>query len=127
MEDTTMADQRTVTIHLNSVQQTMLLETINAAHTEELETLLNAVKADPDNSDALHAYKIAKRIVPRQAFYAAIGYLSSWNMTFPHVDIYPDNHSETNTDLAAVYEREDGTVGYAIGAVWHETHYGFHS
>jgi len=127
MEDTTMADQRTVTIHLNSVQQTQLIETIGTIYSEELETLLNAVKADPDNSDALRAFKNANRIVPRQEFYAVIGYLSSWNMTFPHVDIYPDKHSETNTDLVAVYKREDGAVGYVIGAVWHGTHYSCHS
>jgi hypothetical protein len=122
-----MADQRTVTIHLNSVQQTQLIETIGTIYSEKLEQLLDAVKADPKDHEALRAYKQANRLMPRQEFYATIGYLSSWNMTFPHVDIYPDNYKDGNTDLVAVYRKEDGSVGYAIGAVWHETHYSCHS
>ena len=122
-----MADQRTVTIHLNSVQQTMLVETINAAHTEELGLLLDAVKADPDDGDARSSYKAAHRVNPRREFYAAIGYLSSWNMTFPTVDIYPHDNTDTNTDLVAVYKREDGSVGYTLAAIWQETYYSFHS
>jgi hypothetical protein len=65
--------------------------------------------------------------MPRQEFYATIGYLSSWNMTFPTVDIYPHDNTETNTDLVAVYKREDGSVGYTLAAIWQETYYSFHS
>jgi hypothetical protein len=43
------------------------------------------------------------------------------------VDIYPDNNTDTNTDLGAVYKREDGTVGYTLAAIWQETYYSFHS
>lgn len=53
----------------------------------------------------------------------ALGYLAQWNLTFPHVDIYPDD----DTDLVAVYKTAEGTRGYVIGAVWHDDHYGFHS
>lgn len=53
----------------------------------------------------------------------AIGYLSTWNLTFPRCAIYPDG----DTDLTAVYYTETGERGYVIGAVWHDDHYGFHS
>jgi hypothetical protein len=122
-----MADQRTVTIHLNSVQQTQIVETLNTIHTAKLFELLDAVKADSEDYEARSSYKAAHRIIPRHEFYAAIGYLSSWNMTFPTVDIYPHGHSDTNTDLLAVYRKEDGSTGYSLAAIWQETHYSFHS
>lgn len=56
-------------------------------------------------------------------WFRAIGYLSTWNMTFPTVEISPDGE----TDLVAVYRDEDSNVRYVIGAVWHDDHYGFHS
>ena len=56
-------------------------------------------------------------------FYDALGYLGTWNMTYPSVDIYTDG----DTDMVAVYKDETGTSGYVIGAVWHEDHYEFHS
>lgn len=57
--------------------------------------------------------------------FAAIGYLSTWNMTFPHLTIFKDG----KTDLVAAYRKEDGTQGYVIGAVWNATtgKFGFHS
>lgn len=122
-----MAEQRSVTLHINAVQQVHLIETLNSLHTAELLELLAAVKADPEDDEARSSYKAARRVIPRNEYYAAIGYLSSWNMTFPTVDIYPHGHSETNTDLLAVYKREDGTVGYTLAAIWQETYYSFHS
>lgn len=56
-------------------------------------------------------------------WYRAIGYLSTWNMTFSTVNIYKDG----DTDLYAVYSDEAGDTKYVIGAVWHGDHYGFHS
>ena len=122
-----MAEQRSVTIHLNSVQQTRILETLQASLTAELLELLEAVKAEPDDSDIRQQYKTAHRVNARHEFYAAIGYLSSWNMTFPTVDIYPMGHGDSSTDVIAVYKREDGTVGYTLAAIWQETYYSFHS
>lgn len=57
--------------------------------------------------------------------FAAIGYLSTWNLTFPLVNIYGDGQ----TDLVAVYLNADGSRGYTIGAVFgsHCGKYGFHS
>jgi hypothetical protein len=57
--------------------------------------------------------------------WAAIGYLASWAAhTYPIVRIYRDGNGP---DIAAVYLKADGELGYVIGAVWHDTHYGFHS
>lgn len=56
-------------------------------------------------------------------FFNAIGYLSTWNMTYPSCGISRDGE----TDMVAVYTTEDNVVGYVIGAVWHGDHYGFHS
>lgn len=55
----------------------------------------------------------------------ALGYLSTWNFTFPKVRIWID---VKQCEIIATYFREDGaTVGYCIGAVWHGDHFGFHS
>lgn len=56
-------------------------------------------------------------------WFRAIGYLTTWNMTFPTVEIRIDGE----TDMVAVYKDENDNVGYVIGAVWHGDHYGFHS
>lgn len=64
-----------------------------------------------------------KEIVGHDEWIKAIGYLSTWNMTFPKVDIYADGE----TDMIAVYLNDEGVKSYSIGAVWHGDHYGFHS
>lgn len=56
-------------------------------------------------------------------WFRAVGRLSTWNMSFPTVDIRPDGE----TDMVAVYKDENDNVKYVIGAVWHDDHYGFHS
>tara|TARA_R110000822_G_scaffold37009_5_gene103819 strand:- start:46 stop:297 length:252 start_codon:yes stop_codon:yes gene_type:complete len=56
-------------------------------------------------------------------FFNAIGYLSTWNMTYPSCFISKDG----DTDMCAVYRNADNEIGYVIGAVWHGDHYGFHS
>jgi hypothetical protein len=61
--------------------------------------------------------------VPDQALIAAVGYLSTWNMNYPRVEIY----NIDGTDLVANYYDKNGTHKYQIGAVWHKDHYGFHS
>jgi len=62
-------------------------------------------------------------VPPAKLFYA-IGYLSTWNPTFPKVLIYKDNKSP---NLMAHYFKEDGDCGYTIGAVWNGEDYSFHS
>jgi hypothetical protein len=75
------------------------------------------------NLDAVQMTKI-REIVGPAAFNAAIGYLATWNMTFPQCQVYADRELP---DLVACYFDEAGTCRYAIGAIWHGEHYGFHS
>lgn len=57
-------------------------------------------------------------------FFEALGYLSTWNMTFDEVHIQSDG----DLDLLAMFWKEGAQQpGYVIGAVWHDDHYGFHS
>ena len=67
--------------------------------------------------------QIAESIGTWDKLWQAIGYLSSWNMSYPTVRIFRDGKD----DLVAAYFKEDGERGYVIGAVWHGEHYGFHS
>lgn len=59
-------------------------------------------------------------------FYRAVGYLSTWNMTFPEVKLYYD---AKQCEITASYYTATGELGYCIGAVWNETtkQFGFHS
>jgi hypothetical protein len=57
--------------------------------------------------------------------YRALGYLSTWNFSYPIVKIWIDaKHCEIN---AAFFDTDDGDCRYSIGAVWHDDHFGFHS
>ena len=67
--------------------------------------------------------KAAEIIGTWDKLWGAIGYLSTWNLTYPTVRIFMDN----TTDLVAVYFDEAKNRQYVIGAVWHGEHYGFHS
>ena len=69
--------------------------------------------------------QIAESIGTWDKLWTAIGYLSSWNQSYPKVCIYRDR----DNDLLAVYLNTEGETTYAIGAVWHGEHkvYGFHS
>jgi hypothetical protein len=74
--------------------------------------------------DSFDMIAIAERIGTWDALWQAIGYLSTWSAgEYPKVVITRDG----DTDLVAVYYRENGERMYVIGAVWHDTHYGFHS
>jgi hypothetical protein len=66
---------------------------------------------------------IAQAIGTWDKLWEAVGYLSTWNMEVPIVRI----HRDGDTDLVATYLKGDGELYYVIGAVWHGTHYGFHS
>ena len=69
-----------------------------------------------------------REVAGADAFNRAIGYLSTWNMSFPVVEIYADRELP---DLVAHFYRLDTSNqqvhAYTIGAVWHDDHYGFHS
>ena len=66
---------------------------------------------------------IAESIGGWDKLWSAIGYLSTWNTSYPYVQIHRDH----DTDLTAVYLDADQKCRYVIGAVWHGEHYGFHS
>jgi hypothetical protein len=68
--------------------------------------------------------QVAESIGTWDKLWQAIGYLSSWNMSYPNVVIYREPKSP---DLVAVYSDTERNVKYVIGAVWHDDHYGFHS
>ena len=67
--------------------------------------------------------RIAEKIGTWDKLWTAIGYLSTWNLTYESVAIYCDR----DADLVAVYHRVDKEQPYVIGAVWHGTDYGYHS
>jgi hypothetical protein len=67
--------------------------------------------------------QISETIGSRDKLQAAIGYLATWNTNYPVCKIFRDGE----TDLGALYCNDKGERAYVIGAVWHETHYGFHS
>ena len=66
---------------------------------------------------------IAESIGTWDKLWTAIGYLSTWNQSYPTVSIFRDG----GDDLVAVYLNAEGETKYVIGAVWHGEHYGFHS
>lgn len=68
-----------------------------------------------------------RELTGSQRFYEALGYLTSWNMTFGYVRITGGFYSG-NPELIATYKTDaKAGVGYCIGAVWHGDHFGFHS
>ena len=59
-------------------------------------------------------------------FYRAVGYLSTWNMTFPEVKLY---YNAKDVEITASYYTATGELGYCIGAVFNDDtkQFGFHS
>lgn len=64
--------------------------------------------------------------VGAEEFYRAVGYLSTWNMTFPEVRLY---YNAREREITASYYTEAGDLGYCIGAVFNSDtqKFGFHS
>ena len=67
--------------------------------------------------------QIAESIGTWEKLWHAIGYLSTWNLSYPTVNIFRDG----GDDLVAAYLDDGGNRKYVIGAVWHDDHYGYHS
>jgi hypothetical protein len=67
--------------------------------------------------------QIAESIGTWDKLWTAIGYLSTWNLSYPTVNIYRDR----DNDLVAVYLDGNEDRKYVIGAVWHDDDYGYHS
>ena len=68
--------------------------------------------------DAVRKNQI-EHIAGRDQFERAIGYLATWNMTFPVVNIYSSVEGE-NVELTARYTHGDGyqEPHYVIGAIF---------
>jgi hypothetical protein len=67
--------------------------------------------------------QIAESVGSWDKMWTAIGYMATWNTTYPTVKIMRDGGS----NMVAIYYRHNDDREYVIGAVWHEDHYGFHS
>ena len=59
-------------------------------------------------------------------FYRAVGYLSTWNMSFPEVKLF---YNVRELEITASYYTATGELGYCIGAVFNSASgkFGFHS
>lgn len=76
--------------------------------------------------DATKITEIAQ-ITGHAALNQALGYLMQWNLTYPYLRIAGGVYGG-NPELIASYKSHAlGNVEYAIGAVWHDDHFGFHS
>lgn len=75
--------------------------------------------------DSVTQCGIMERVGPAE-FYRAVGYLSTWNMTFPEVRLY---YNLRELEITASYYDGAGNLGYCIGAVFNADSgkFGFHS
>lgn len=83
---------------------------------------MRTVELDSFDADA---FDVIKEKAGYVEFTQAIGYLSTWCLkSYPRVKIWAD---PKQMEMTATYWKEDGSVGYVIGAVWHGEKFGFHS
>lgn len=75
--------------------------------------------------DSVTQSTIMKQVTPLE-FYRAVGYLSTWNMSFPEVRLY---YNARDLEITASYYTTTGELGYCIGAVFNTDtkRFGFHS
>lgn len=81
------------------------------------------ISIDPD----IHV-QIAE-ITGNAELFQALGYLSQWNMNMRKVRIHAGVYDGV-PEIIATYWRhstENETIAYQIGAIWHGTHFGYHS
>lgn len=71
-------------------------------------------------------YHMMMEAVTPLEFYRAVGYLSTWNMSYPHVKLY---YNVRELEITASYYDEVGELRYCIGAVFNSDSkaFGFHS
>lgn len=76
--------------------------------------------------DAVTLHHI-RELTGSQRYHEALGYLTSWNMSYSYVRITGGVY-DGNPELIATYkDNPTAPVEYQIGAVWHGDHFGFHS
>ena len=75
--------------------------------------------------DSVTQSSIREHVGPVE-FYRAVGYLSTWNMSYPHVKLY---YNVRELEITARYYDVTGALRYCIGAVFNDTtkQFGFHS
>jgi hypothetical protein len=75
--------------------------------------------------DSVTQSTIMEQVTPLE-FYKAVGYLSTWNMSFPEVRLY---YNARDLEITASYYGVTGELGYCIGAVFNDTtnQFSFHS
>jgi len=79
------------------------------------------------NAYEASGFDAIKEQVGYAEFTQAVGYLSTWAIAgdaYPKVTLYAN---PKELEITATYWKADGKLGYVIGAVWHEGHFGFHS
>lgn len=73
------------------------------------------------------AFDAIQQQVGYAEYTTAVGYLSTWAIaseSYPKVTLYANAR---DIEITATYWKPDGKLGYVIGAVWHDGHFGFHS
>ena len=75
--------------------------------------------------DSVTQSSIREHVGPVE-FYRAVGYLSTWNMSFPEVKLL---YNVRDMEITASYYDVTGALSYCIGAVFNDTtkQFGFHS
>ena len=75
--------------------------------------------------DSVAQSTIREHVGPAE-FYRAVGYLSTWNMSFPEASLY---FNAREMEITASYYDEVGELRYCIGAVFNRDSkaFGFHS
>ncbi len=75
--------------------------------------------------DSVTQSTIMEQVTPLE-FYKAVGYLSTWNMSFPEVKLF---YNVRDMEITASYYTAAGELGYCIGAVFNTDtkQFGFHS
>lgn len=71
----------------------------------------------------------ALEVAGAQQLWFAIGYLSQWSLSYAHCTLRVFM-SDGVPEMVATYSDDPSATGrplYVIGAVWHGSHFGFHS
>ena len=92
------------------------------------EITISAGHCEPGEQDADRWQRLNEQCGGDEPIRNALGYLSLWNWSsFPHVDIVLMGGAGEMELIASYRKEKGGPAGYAIGAVWHGDHFGFHS
>lgn len=89
---------------------------------------ISAGYANPEETEADRWEQLKEQCGGNEEIQKAIGYLSVWNWDgYSHVDIVLMGKKGEMEMIATYRHEKGGEMGYTIGAVWHNDHFGFHS